>query len=144
MMIVDDTLVLSDRQPITASAASTNQIDLRAPGTAYGHSAPVRRDMGVGGSAALTVLVTEAFNNLTSLTVSLQIDNDPAFGSPTTVASSGAIPVASLVAGYQLPFPSGLPEGTTERYVRLFYNIAGAAPTVGRIFAGFVAGRQTN
>ena len=144
-MILDDTLVLSDSQAITADAASTNIIDLGAAGTAYGHSAAVRRDVGIGNHIPLLVTVTEAFNNLTSMTISLQVDDDAAFGSPKTVATSAAILLADLdTAGYTFPFPAELPEGTNERYVRLYYDITGSAPTTGKITAAVVAGRQTS
>lgn len=143
-MILDDTLVLSDSQAITATAASTNIIDLGAAGTAYGASAPVRRDVGRATHIPILVTVVEAFNNLTSLTVALQVDDDVAFGSPTTVATGPAIPLASLTAGAQINWPAELPEGVNERYMRLNYTVAGAAPTTGKIVAAIVAGRQSN
>jgi hypothetical protein len=143
-MILDDTLVLSDAQAITADAASTNIIDLGAAGTAYGHSAAVRRDVGIGTHIPLLLIVTEAFNTLTSLTVIVQVDNDAAFGSPKEVARSAAIPLASLVAGYTFPFPAELPEGTDERYLRLYYDVTGSNPSTGKVTAAVVAGRQTN
>lgn len=143
-MILDDTLVLSDGQAITADAGSTNIIDLGAAGTPYGHAAGVRRDIGIGTSIPIILHVTEAFNNLTSLTVSVQVDDDAAFGSPKTVATSAAIPLTSLVAGYKFPFPAEIPEGTDERYLRLYYDVTGTAPSTGKVIAAIVAGRQTN
>lgn len=143
-MILDDTLVFSDSQAITADAASTNIIDLGAAGTPYGAAAAVRRDIGIGTEIPLAVHVVEAFNNLTSMTVALQVDDDAAFGSPTTIATSAAIPLASLTAGYRFTFPAELPEGTSERYLRLYYDITGTAPGTGKITAAVVAGRQTN
>lgn len=143
-MIIDDTLVFSDGQAITADAASTNILDIGAAGTAYGHAAPVRRDIGVGRDIPIFVSVTEAFNNLTSLTISLQVDDEPAFGSPKTVAQSAAVPLASLVVGYKFTWPAELPEGTDERYIRLYYDVTGTNPATGKIFASVVAGRQTN
>jgi hypothetical protein len=143
-MIVDDTLVFSDGQAITADASSANIIDLGAAGTAYGHSSAVRRDIGIGTEIPVFISVTETFDNLTSMTVSLQVDDDAAFGSPTTIATSAAIPLATLVAGYKFTWPAELPEGVNERYVRLYYDVTGTAPTTGKVFAGVVAGRQTN
>lgn len=143
-MILDQTLVLSDSQAITADAGSTNIIDLGAAGTPYGHAAAVRRDIGIGTEIPISITVVEAFNNLTSMTVSLQVDDDAAFGSPTTIATSPSIVLASLVAGYKFVWPSELPEGTAERYLRLYYDITGTAPTTGKITAAIVAGRQTN
>jgi hypothetical protein len=143
MAIVDNTLVFSDGQAITADAGSTNIIDTLAPGTPYGYSAALTKDNGIGHDVPILVSVTEAFNTLTSLTVSLQVDNDVAFGSPKTVATSGAIPLASLTLGYQFKFPAELLEGTDERYIRLYYDVTGTNPTLGKIFAGVVGGRQT-
>jgi hypothetical protein len=143
-MILDDTLVLSDAQAITADAASTNIIDLLAAGTPVRMTNPVRRDIGIGTEIPLLITVMEAFNTLTSLTVSLQVDDDVAFGSPKTVASSAAIPLASLTLGAKITFPAEIPEGTDERYMRLFYDVTGTNPTLGKITAAVVAGRQTN
>lgn len=143
-MIVDDTLVLSDGQAITVDAGSTHIIDLGAAGTPYGHVAAVRRDIGIATDIPIVLSVTETFATLTSLTVSLQVDDDVAFGSPTTIAAGPAIAAASLVAGYKFNFPAQLPEGTSERYLRLYYDVTGSSATAGKLFAGIVAARQTN
>jgi hypothetical protein len=143
-MIVDNTLVFSDGQAITADAASTNIIDIGAAGTAYGAAAAVSRDIGKGTEIPVTVLVTEAFTNLTSINVKVQVDDAAGFGTVVTVGQSGEIALASLVAGYKFTFPAELPEGVNKRYVRLYYDITGTAPDAGKIFASVVAGRQTN
>ncbi len=142
-MIFDNTLLFSDSQAITADAGSTNTVDLGATGTPFGGSALVR-DVGKGCRIPLSVTVTETFNNLTSIVISVQVDDNTGFSSAKTVASSGSILLASLVAGYQFEFPCDLPEGTDERYLRLYYDITGTAPTTGKITAGVVAARQTN
>lgn len=143
-MIIDNTLVFSDSQAVTATARSTNIVDLSAAGTPAGMTNAVRRDIGIATEIPILVTVTEAFNNLTSLTFQLEVDDDPAFGSPTIVAVSRAIPLASLTLGAKIPFPAELPEGTNERFVGLRYTVAGAAPTLGKVFASIVAGSQTN
>jgi hypothetical protein len=143
-MIVDNTLVLSDSQAITADAGSTNVIDLGAAGTPYGAASAVNRDVGIALEIPIWVTVTETFNNLTSIVISLQTDDNAAFSSPTTVATGPTLLLASLVAGYKFTWPSELPEGVNERYLRLYYDITGTAPTTGKIFAGIVAARQTN
>lgn len=143
-MILDDTLVLSDGQAITADAASTNIIDLGAAGTAFGHAAAVRRDIGIGTNIPFLLTVTEDFNNLTSLTVIVQVDNDVAFGSAKEVARSRAYTLAELNGDMPLPFPAEIPEGTDERYLRLYYDVTGSAPSTGKVTASVVAGRQTN
>lgn len=133
----------SDSQAITATAASTNTIDLKAAGTPYGGNALVR-DIGKGCDLPLAVTVTETFNNLTSLTISVETDDNSSFSSAATVFTTPAIPLASLVAGYQVPMLAEIPEGTKEQYVRLKYTVAGTAPTTGKVWAGIVAARQTN
>ena len=145
-MIVDNTLVFSDSQAITATARSTNIVDIGAAGTAYGATAAVPRDIGKATRIPILLTVTEAFNNLTSLTVQLEVDDDPAFGSPTVVAVGPAITLASgkLAVGQMINFPAELPEGVNERFVGLRYTVAGAAPTTGKIHASIVAGRQAN
>jgi hypothetical protein len=145
-MILDNTLVLSDGQAITATARSTNIIDLGAAGTAYGATAPIRRDVGLATHIPILITVTETFNNLTSLTVQVEVDDDSAFGSPTVVAVGPAITLASgrLAAGQMINFPAELPEGVNERYLGLRYTVAGAAPTTGKLIASIVAGRQAN
>ena len=88
--------------------------------------------------------MTEAFNNLTSLTISVETDDNSSFSSATTVFTTTAIVLASLTAGYVLKQLVELPEGTNERYVRLKYTVAGTAPSTGKVTAGIVAARQSN
>lgn len=143
-MILDDTLVLSDAQAITATARSTNIIDIGAAGVPGGGATnAVRRDIGIGSEIPLLITVVEGFNNLTSVAVGLEVDDDPAFASPTVLASR-TYTLAELTQGAQLPFPAELPEGTRERYIGLRYTVTGTAPTLGKITAAVVAGRQTN
>lgn len=142
-MIVDNTLVFSDSQAITANAGSTNVVDIGAAGTAYGHAAAVARDIGKATEIPLYVSVTEAFNNLTSLKIILESDDNTGFSSAKEIASKTYL-LAELTLGARLPFPAEIPEGADERYLRLNYNVTGTAPTTGKIFAAVVAGRQTN
>src|SRR3546814_10245999 len=105
-MIMDNTLVFSDGQAITADAGSTNVIDLGATGTPYGAASALVRDIGKGGcNISLYVGVVEAFNTLTSLQISLQVDDNAAFSSAKTVAQSAAIPLADLTLGAEIAFP---------------------------------------
>ena len=142
-MIFDNTLRVSNQQAITADAASTDVIDLGATGTPFGGSAIVR-DIGVGKEIELAVVVTETFNNLTTMNIKVQVDDNSSFSSATTVYQSGEIPLAALVAGYQFKSPYSFGRGVNERYVRLFYDITGTAPTTGKITAGVVSARQSN
>lgn len=129
-MLFDAQNLFSDAQAITATAASTNVIDTGST-----------KDDGKGGNIPLLIQCVAAFNNLTSLTATLQTDNDEAFGSPTDLYTV-VIPLASLVPGYQTPVIT-LPQGV-QQYVRLNYTVTGTAPTTGAVTAGLVAGVQTN
>jgi len=141
-MIFDKTLLFSDAQAITATAASTNIIDLGATGTVYGAAAALTRDVGKGNRLPINIQVVEAFNNLTSLTVSVQVDSVENFGSPKTIASQ-TIALADLVAGKVSSLNFVLP-GADERYLRVHYDVTGTAPTTGKVTAGIVAAVQSN
>lgn len=143
-MILDNTNIYSDSQAVTATAASTNIIDIGAAGTAFGHAAAVARDIGKASEIPLYLSVTQAFNNLTSLKVSFQSDDDPAFGTANNTVGERTYALAELTLGARLPFPAEIPEGSAGRYTRLNYTVTGTAPTTGKIFAGVVAARQTN
>jgi hypothetical protein len=143
-MILDQTTLFSNAQAISATAASTNIIDLGSTGTVFGAAAALTRDVGRGAEIALRATVVETFNNLTSLTVSIETDDNAGFGSAVTVFTSPAYALADLVTGAKLLLPDALPVGTNERYVRLKYTVAGTAPTTGKITAGITAGNQTN
>ena len=144
MAIIDNTLLFSDHQAITGDERSDNIIDLHATGTPIGSDTALTYDPGKGCRVEILCQVTEDFDNLTSLAVEVHVDNDEAFGSATVVAKSGEIPLASLVAGHRFSFPAQIPEGAGERYLSLYYNVTGSAPSAGKIFASIVAARQTN
>lgn len=143
-MILDNSLVLSDQQAITATAASTNVWDTLAQGTPYGWLSAYGRDLGEGEEEIpLLVQVIAAFNNLTSLTVSWETSVDAAFTSPVTLATTAAIPLASLVAGYRIPM-TRVPRGSFLQFNRLKYTVTGTAPTTGTVTAAIVAALQSN
>ena len=144
-MIIDNTLVFSDNQAITVTAASTNLWDRLAVGLPYGWVAPRTPDAGVGfAEIPLTIQVTTAFATLTSLKVAIEVDDNSSFSSATIIAETEAIAAASLVAGYRFKMLGRLPEGVNERYVRLKYTVAGSDATAGAIFAAITGGNQTN
>lgn len=131
-MIFDRQTLLSDAQVITATGPSTNVINL----------GPIKqgltRDIGKGEPIPFLMQVVENFNNLTSLTVTIQTDDNEAFSTPKAVIAT-TLPLADLRAGKIIP-PSHIPRGTDELYLRLLYTVTGTAPTTGRITAGFTAG----
>ncbi|MGP0189565.1 Bbp16 family capsid cement protein [Klebsiella quasivariicola] len=129
-MLLDQQALFSAAQAITATAASTNVIDTGS-----------NKDVGKYGDIPLLIQVFEGFNNLTSLTVTVQTDDNSAFSSAADVLSM-TIPLASLVLGYKSPVIT-LPM-KMERYIRLNYTVTGTAPTTGKVTAGITGGVQTN
>lgn len=142
-MILDTSLLFSDAQAITASAASTNQFDLGAGSVIYGDAAVIPRDIGKGFKIPLLVQVVEAFATLTSLTIGFQTDDNSSFSTPTTRWASQAIPVASLILGATWNIDVLLP-GMNERYARLYYTVGGSNATTGKITAGISGGNQSS
>ncbi len=141
-MIFDRTLLFSNAQAITADAASTDSIDLGATGTVMFAASPLVRDIGRGACVPLLIQVVEAFNNLTDMRVIVQVDDNTGFTTPKNVIEA-AIPLAQLTAGRTFPILA-IPPGANERYMRIFYDITGTAPTLGKVTAGVVAAIQTN
>lgn len=120
----DANLILSDAQAVTVTAASTNVIKLDAKmDKAYGKETPVELKVGT------------AFAGCTSVQVAIQTATDAAFTTPVVLVQSAAIPVASLVSGYQFN-PQVLPKGNLG-YIRGYYTVVGTA-TAGTINAALV------
>lgn len=131
-------------QAITATAASTDVVDLGATGTPKpGHTTALTRDIGKGTPIPIRIQVTETFATLTSLTVAIEVDDNSSFSSATTVLATQAIPLASLVAGYVFNIEF-IPRNTNERYVRLYYTVAGSNATAGKVTAFIVEAGQSN
>lgn len=128
-MIIDSLGLLSNKQAITASAASTNVIDT---GTT--------KDIGPGNPVQVLFQVTEAFNNLTSLALAIQTATDEAFTSPITLVNQTVL-LASLAVGYKanLVIPKG-----AKRYIRAYYTVTGTAPTTGKVYTAIVETAQMN
>ena len=143
-MIFDASTLFSNAQAVTATAASTNIIDLGATGTVFGATTAIVRDVGKGKEVSIRASVVESFNNLTSLSIGIETDDNVGFASAKTVWTSPAYALADLAVGAKLLLPDELPVGTDERYLRLKYTVAGTAPTLGKITAGVTAGNQTN
>jgi hypothetical protein len=135
-MILDQLALFSDAQAITVDAASTNIMDLGAPGIVPYGQVQLVRNMGKAGEIPLLIQVVEDFATLTSLQVIVQSDSSSAFASPKDLISAD-IPVADLVAGYIFPIDK-LPRGIKEQYIRLYFNVVGANATAGKITAGIV------
>ncbi len=118
-MILDADLVFSNKQAVTATAESTNTLDLGAAGDAIGQELTIH------------VVVDTAFATLTSLTVSLETSANNSTW--TTVLSGPAIARASLTKGASV-FCVRVPQGLS-RYVRLKYTVGGSNATAGKVTA---------
>lgn len=133
----------------TATAVSTNVIDLHMAGIPVLAAGQGARDMGIGDDPALKllVLVTTAFTGLTSLQVALQGAPDDGTGNPGTFVTwwtGPATALASLTAGarlYDMDMPrppAGVP---VPRFLRMNFIIAGTG-TGGAIKAFIVLDRD--
>jgi len=142
-MISDALGTFSNNQAITGSAASTEYIDLGATGTPALNATALSRDIGRGNPVNIRVQVTETFDALTSLKVAIQTDDNTGFSTATTVLETETVALASLTAGYVFNL-QWIPRNTDERYVRLYYTVAGSNPTVGTVWAAVVAAGQDN
>ena len=130
-MLLDKQNLFSDDQAITADAASTNVIKM----------AGTIKEVANGTPIPLLIQVTEGFTGATSIEIKVQTDDNAAFSSPTTVATTGAIGSSSLVAGYVAAI-NYVPKGN-EGYMRLYYDVtvgSGGSISAGKITAGIVAG----
>lgn len=141
-MIFDKTVQFSDKQAVTATVASTNALDLGAMGRVFGAAADLAQDSFKSARVPLLIQVTEAFNNLTSLKIDIELDSTDTF-TPDKTITIGTFLLAELKAGFQVPWTL-LPQGVSLRYAQIKYTVTGTAPTTGKISAGVVAGVQTN
>ena len=110
-MMIDNLLVLSDAQAVTAAAASTNVIDLTSVLGSAAMTSAAKVQFLVDTTAAAT-------GGASNVTFSLQDSADNS--SFADVVRSVAIAKATLVAGYvafQCVIPAGL-----RRYVRAYYT----------------------
>lgn len=122
MSVLDRQVLFSNEQAITASAASTDVIDLGSS-----------RDVGAGEETTVLVQVVTTFDALTSLTIALQTSSTENFASPVQLTAA-TIALSALVAGAKFPITT-VPRGVL-RYLRLYYTVTGSSPTVGKITAG--------
>lgn len=119
----------SDAQAVTATAISTNVIDAN-------HVSNALKDQGVGGEPLyLRIQIDEAFATATSVTFTLESDDNASLSSATTHWSSGVVLIAALTVGAVVA-TIRVPEAATyQRYVGLRYTIGGSSATAGKVTA---------
>jgi hypothetical protein len=140
-MFLDKQNEFSDAQAVTVTALSTNVIDT-LPMTSNPN---VSQDLSAhGGGPYILFSVPTAFTAGGAATLTITIESDSTANlatSPTVHWTSAAIPVASLVAGYQFFVP--IPIGLVERYLGVRYTVATGPMTAGAIDAAVVRDIQT-
>jgi hypothetical protein len=116
-------MIFSSDQAITASADSTNVIDCQ--------STPTLRDLGIR-PMYVEVIVTEAFNTLTSLDIFVRSDSTTNLDTSETTHSTRNILLAALTLGAR--FVIALSPGQNyERYLGLEYVVNGSNPSTGKL-----------
>ena len=124
--------------PITATQISANVVDLRnAP-------IPALVEEGIQGCDVwLEVKVAQVFNNLTSLTITLESDVTANLATLPVVHASFTVLAAALLAATTV-VRFLLPSGDYKRFLGLRYTVNGAAPTTGTLLAAIALDVQRN
>ena len=116
-MFIDAQHLFSDAQALTATAASTNSIDLGSD-----------RNIGVGEPMSVVITCDVAMGGTSpTFIATLQADDNSAFSSAVSVIACPQ--KTAIAAGEQivLPVPAA---AMTARYIRLNYTMGGTSPTV--------------
>lgn len=126
-MILDKLLMFSEAQAVTASAASTDVIDLSPiDGT--------RRDIGVGYPLEFWANVNTTATAAGAATLNVQLQTSPDNSTWTTLYDSGTLALAALTAGKRL-FSAKVPAGV-QRYLRVNYVVGTGPLTAGAFTSG--------
>lgn len=140
-MILDLQSKFSDAQAVTVTAISTNVLDLRNA------AAPALVDEGMSGPETwLVIHVPTAFTAAGAATMTITVESDSTANlatAPVVHFTSPAIPVASLVAGYNA-VKVQLPSADYKRYLGIRYTIATGPMTAGAINAFLTPDLQRN
>lgn len=138
-MLLDKGLMFSEAQAVTASAASSDTVDLGPL-----HSGNTVRDIGVGTPVEFFVQVgkeAKAGVEGTTVKISLQTAKSSNFAEATEVLQSSELPVATLKSGYR--YAAVLPQGI-QRYLRVNYTVDKGPLTGGEFTAGLVLSTDAN
>ena len=133
-MILDQNLIVSNAQAVTASAVSTDTIDLS-----------VARDIGEGEELFMHFNVGTAVTAAGAATVDFQIIGSTAsnLGSPVVLGTSGPIAKATLVAGARIAVKMNPQIASTGlRYIGANYVVATGPLTAGTFTAAIVTDIQ--
>lgn len=126
-MILDKLLMFSEAQAVTASAASTDVIDL-------GPIDGTRRDIGVGYPLEFWATVNTTAAAAGAATVNIQLQTSPDNSTWTTLTSTGDMGLSALTAGKRV-MSQKVPQGV-QRYLRVNYVVGTGPLTAGAFTAG--------
>lgn len=132
-MYLDKQAEFSDSQAVTATAISTNVMDLN---TAFNYNTGV--DIGTGEDVYLVVQVDAAAAAAGAATVQVTLESSAAAGltSSTVHFTSANYALTDLTAGKTL-FSVKLPSGTYLRYLGVRYTV-GTGPLTASSFSAFL------
>lgn len=153
-MFFDNSLLLSNAQALTVTAASTTIYDVtgagsgNAPSMTFGTATIFGDDIGAGEGVARPMAffaVGTAFTagGAATLTVAIQAAIDNGSNAPstyTTIVETGAIAVATLAAGvtWNIPIPPVTAGEALPRFYRFNYTIATGPMLTGTLTAGIL------
>jgi hypothetical protein len=121
-MYVDHNLLYSEDQAITADATSTNVVKHDNIG------------IGRGEKMSLVLQVTQAFNTLTNLIVSLQADSVVTMDDTVQTVLSKTILLADLTLGAQFVLGEAeVVNPQTDKFSNIKYDVTGSNPTTGKV-----------
>lgn len=133
-MILDALLQLSSAQAVTATAVSTNTIDLSQ-----------NRDIGAGTDLYAAIQVDTSATAAGAATVTFQIitSANANLSSPTVIGQTDAIPKTDLTAGRKpiiIPIPAStlLSQPIGQRYLGIQYTV-GTGPLTAGAFTAYIA-----
>lgn len=116
-MLIDNNLILSSAQAVTATVVSTSYVDQAAQAEATGRALWIE------------FLINTTFTpNSATVRFEIECDNNTSFSSPQTLFMTGALADTLLVAGYRparIRMPLGQGGVGTERYIQARYTLTG-------------------
>jgi hypothetical protein len=135
-MILDNDLLFSDAQAVTAAAASTNYYD-----TGPLFTGNTGRNIGMGENLYFSISVDTAMTDSSSdstLAVTLETDDNTSFSSAATVATLVTIPAVTAAGTkyfVKVPIATTVPY---ERYIRCYFTPANGNLTTGAFTVALV------
>lgn len=135
-MLLDQQLLFSDAQALTATANSTNIIDMSNISAA---AAAPARNLGAGEPIHLYMKVGTVSGTSPTLTAALVGADDSSFATNKITIASVTPTLTVSQADAFVRF--GIPSHTAKRFYRMEYTVGGTTPAV-TVSAGFVFDEQ--